>query len=142
MKTINGKKKQSQNNFQRRRQKLLAIVHIAIKELDVSDDDYRETLRKEFGVSSAAALSLPELGDLVDRFREKGWQPEVDNTGIKQLRALRKRAETLAGEIENGERRLPGLCKKICGVDKLKWCRDVGKLLRLLKVLGEIARGS
>ena len=149
MKAINGKKKQSRNKLQRRRQALLAMVHIALKDLGMPDEDYRGILLEEFCVSSAAALSLSELGDLVDRFREKGWQPEggrqrkegSDMAEIRQARALRERAETLAGEIENGERRLKGLCKKICGVDKLEWCRDVGKLRRLLKVLGNIARG-
>lgn len=146
MKALNGKKKKPQHKIQRQRRGLLAMAHIAKKDLGMLDDDYRDILVNEFGVASSAALSLSELEDLVARFREKGWQPEgrqrSDDERKKKeawLAALRDRAETLSCQLENGEQRLQGLCKSICGVDKLEWCRDAGKLKRLLAVLGHIA---
>lgn len=121
------------------------MVHIALKDLGLCDDDYRDILKREFGVASAAALSSRELGNLIERFKSKGWQAK--SKGGKewrpkntegQLRALRDRARGLAAELDNGEQRLAGLCKKICGVDKVEWVRDVEKVKRLVVVLGKI----
>ena len=137
--------KQSQNALQQRRQGLLAMVHIALKDLGICDDDYRDILKREFGVSSAAALSGRELRELIERFKSKGWAARGKGGKVwrpknteGQLRALRDRARGLASEIENGKQRLAGLCKKICGVDKVEWVRDVEKVKRLVVVLGKI----
>ena len=145
MKAIAGKGKQSQNKLQKRRQALLAMNHIALKELNISDEDYRDILRDEFKVASSSALSLPELGRLIERHKSKGWSPKGEggrawrpkNTG-GQLRVLGERARGLASEIENGAQRLPGLCRKLCGVDKIEWCKDVGKIKGLIAALGKI----
>ncbi len=144
MKAICGNKKGPADARKQRRNGLFAMVHIALKDLDISDDDYRDILKNEFRVASASALSIPELGDLVDRFREKGWQPKAGADSKrqregKQAVALRERAKAMSCELENGDKRLAGLCKRICGVEKLEWCRDAGKLKRLLVVLGKIA---
>lgn len=150
MKAVAGKGKQSQNGLQQRRQGLLAMVHIALKDLGICDEDYRDILEREFRVKSAGALSVRELGDLIERFKSKGWKakgkggrPWRPRNTDGQLRALKDRARALAGEIENGEQRLMGLCKKICGVDKVEWCKDVEKIKRLIVILGKIkAQGS
>lgn len=139
--------KQSQNMFQKKRQGLLAMVHIALKELGIDDGDYRDILKREFGVASAAALSEREMGDLIRRFKSKGWQAKGGKVWRPrntegQLRALKERARALAADIENGEQRLAGLCRKICGVDKVEWCKDVEKIKRLVVVLGKIGGKS
>ena len=126
-----------------RRNALLAKVHIAKKELAIEDDDYRAILKREFRKHSAKQLTEMELGFLIDYFREKGWTPAngqrtTDNQ--QQYEILRARAWELAGKIENGDRRMKGLAKKILGVDRLEWCRDVGRLKRLLAVLENIKR--
>jgi len=129
-----------------RREKLLAMVHIAKKELGMVDDDYRLILKREFGKYSARDLTELELGYLIDYFREKGWRPKGGNLKLEtgnlpnQIEQLRSRAWELAGKIENGDRRLKGLVKKILHVDRLEWSRDVGKLRRLLAVLEMIKR--
>ena len=52
--------------------------------------------------------------------------------------ALKERVRVLSLGILNGEKRLPGLVKKICGVDSLAWCQDADKLERLLAAIGKI----
>ena len=125
-----------------RRNALLAKVHIAIKELGIDDDDYRAILKREFGRYSAKQLTELELGWLIDYFRQKGWQAQSAERRAQseQYEILRARAWELAGKIENGDRRLKGLAKKILGVDRLECCRDVGRLQRLLAVLEKIKR--
>lgn len=135
--------KAKQKNDPRRRA-LLAKVHIAKKEL-LQDDDvlYRAILEREFGKHSAADLSELELGWLVDYFVQHGWQAKGEGRGArgnKQIVTLHARAKEIAGEIDNGERRLLGLVRKCCGVDRLEWCRNAEKLRHLLAALEGISK--
>lgn len=126
-----------------RRNKLLAMAHIAPKELGIADEDVRVILAREFKKHSRADLSEMELGYLIDYFRGKGWgDSKVQDSRLKenQVEKLRARAWELAGKIENGDKRLKGLAKKILGVDRLEWSRDVGRLKRLLAVLEKIKK--
>jgi len=138
--------RESKQKTDPRRRALLAKVHIAPKELGVSEDDVKGILWREFRKSSRADLTEMELGYLVDYFVEHGWRPkggnskrETGNPGT-QAERLRERAVELAGELENGEARLRGLVRKTCGVDRLEWARDASKLRRLLAVMERIKR--
>lgn len=132
--------KLSQNTLQGRRRGLLAKVHIAKKELHMMDADYRDILENEFYVKSAAVLSLRELERLVKRMKDCGWRPKPGkkSNATGQIDALKERARAIAGEMENGQKRLDGLVRKICGVERLDWARDVEKLKRLIVVLGKV----
>lgn len=141
MKALQGEGKKSPNRFQQQRNGLLAVVHIAKDQLGLPDHLYREVL-KNYGVSSAAALSVPELENLVEHFELRGF---VKKRGARsreqrakgQVEALRERITDMAGTLENGEERLKGLVEKVAGVERLEWCRDVGQLKRILKIIGE-----
>ncbi len=74
----------AQNKGQRRfhrvdRRKLLAKVHIAVKDLGIPDHVYRGILDDLFGKSSAGKLSGPQLVRLVNHFEDLGWQSETRN---------------------------------------------------------------
>ncbi len=56
------------------RNALLGKIHVAIKQLGMSDPDYRALLNAKFGKDSAAKLSGPQLLHLVEHFRSRGWQ--------------------------------------------------------------------
>lgn len=56
------------------RRALLAQVHIAKKELGLSDADYRAVIYTKFDKDSAAHLSNAQLRALVSAFKEKGWK--------------------------------------------------------------------
>jgi hypothetical protein len=147
MKVIQRKGKPAQDTQKRERNGLLAKVHIARKQLCLSDDQYEAVLRG-FGVTSARELTIPQLEDLVKYFRRLGFRP-IKARWLKppderptddQIIALWKRAREIASEIDGGTARLQGVVRKICGVNILEWCRDGDRLERLLKVLGEIVR--
>jgi len=126
---------------------LLAKTHIAPKELGISDEDVKEQILKpQFGKTSRGELTIMELQYLLQYFVQHGWKPKSRGRGSgvrdQQLQRLRERARDLAGQIENGERRLQGLIKKICQVERMEWCRDAAKFKRLLAVLEEIKRGQ
>jgi len=133
-------KKETRSRQQRRG--LLAKVHIAVNDLCIDDATYREILRREFGVASAAALSNRELESLVRYFNSKGWRPKKGNHRPDQVGALRKRALWLKEQIGMSDLRFLRLCRRICGTDRLEWCREVLKLKRLLAVMEKIRRTS
>jgi len=127
--------KTAQVDMETQRRNLLAQVHIAKKELCIPDGDYRDIMQREFGRESAADLKNMELKYLVAYFKEHGWKPKGRPN---QAQALRQRAKKMAAELPDGERRLQGLCKKICRADRLEWCRDIGRLKSLVAALGRI----
>ena len=127
---------------ERQRRGLLAKVHIAIKDLCINDDTYRDILRREFGVASAAALSNRELESLVRYFQSKGWSPKQGKSQPDQVGALRERALGLKAQMRMSNMRFSRLCRRICGTDRLEWCREVSKLKRLLAVMEKIRRSS
>ena len=121
---------------------MLAVVHIAKAQLKLSDAEYRAILER-YSVSSAAALSLDEMDNLIGYFERLGFRKKPGSTGPQrwkfqhgnQVEALQQRIRAEAAELDRGEKRLTGLVKKICAVDDLRFCQDAGKLKRLLKVI-------
>jgi phage gp16-like protein len=139
---------------QAQRRGLLAMVHIAKKDLALNEGEYEMILRG-FKVASSGELNIPQLERLVKYLKRLGWKPvrkrrrghDVDGRGHDaascprcdaRLDALRARCVEVAKSMENGEKRLAGLAAKICGFASLTWCRDAAKLERLLAVLGSI----
>lgn len=150
---MNGKA--NKRNLGDHRRALLAKVHIAIKDLDMDDADYRDILDREFGVKSARHLSNRELADLVGYFESKGWASRQKGKrgqtrrqgygGPAQAEVLKEKARNMLDRVvDDGLVGNPrGLVRKICGVDDLDWCGEAVRLKRLLAVLGSIAeRGS
>ncbi|MBN1830267.1 MAG: DUF1018 domain-containing protein [Deltaproteobacteria bacterium] len=124
----------------KQRRGLLAKIHIAKKELGMSDDQY-EAILSGFGVESSKDLPLVKLEQLARYLEYLGWKPfrPRRRTNVeKQITALQDRAVELAGQIENGTARLAGLVKSIGKVDALPWLRDTRKLKQLLSVLQRI----
>ena len=135
-----------------RRRTLLAKIHIASKDLGISDSDYRGLLAREFGVHSAADLSTDEMERLLGHFAARGWRPIRSNPRRaspaagrpgKQAFALQARVREALSQLEDSdERRLHGLCEKICGSKDLASCRDIEKLRRVLAVLAGIRKSE
>jgi hypothetical protein len=127
------------DNLQERRHKLLALVHIAQKEIPLRDDEYRDVIAY-WGVRSSADMSIPELEELVKYFESLGFKKKVPDprdpgSGVGQIKALQERIREEAKKLNNGEERLKGLVKKIAKEDDLMACRNVKKLKQLLKVI-------
>ena len=127
------------DKLQERRHKLLALVHIAKKEIPLSDDEYRDVIAY-WGVQSSADMSNPELEELVKYFESLGFKkkaidPRDPGTGVGQIHALQIRAREEAMKLHNGEERLKGLVKKIAKEDDIRSCRNIKKLKQLVKVI-------
>ena len=139
MKSLSGAGKKSPNALQRQRYGLYKIVHVALKDLGIDDATYRSILLN-WHVKSKTALSVPELEDLVDHFESLGFRrarkPGGREAGKQRMaEALHARIWEEALALENGEKRLTGLVKKIANVDDLRFCRNVKKLKQILKII-------
>jgi len=95
------------------RRGLLAKIHLAKKQLD--------------------------LTDVNDVFRSLGWiEMKRHKTKKSQILSLQERIRRIAEDIQIDSRRLRGLCLKICGVENPLWCQDPEKLKGLLAVLAKV----
>lgn len=65
----------------------LAKIHIAKKELNISDDNYRSIL-SGFNVDSAKQLDDKQAGELVLLFKKIGWQPRASQKQIKKTKPI------------------------------------------------------
>ena len=132
------------------RRGLLAMVHIAKKDLALNEGEYEMILRG-FKTASSGELNIPQLERLVKYLKRLGWKPvrsrrkKRPTDAAARLDALRRRCVEIAMDrgtdlksVPIGEKRLAGLALKICGFASLTWCRDAAKLERLLAVLGSI----
>jgi phage gp16-like protein len=130
---------------EQQRRKLLAMIHIAKKDLGLTAEQY-EAILQGFKVESAKDLSLIQLDNCVKYLKHIGWnyQPKPKRVGPdpKRVKALQERAKDLAGKLVNGEQRLQGLVRSVCRTTFLEWCTDTVKLERLLKVLGELIKAE
>lgn len=59
-----------------KRRKLLAKVHMAAKELALTEDSYRDVLLRVTGKDSAKKCGDAQLGAVVEAFKSLGWTPK------------------------------------------------------------------
>lgn len=124
-----------------KRKKLLATIHIAKTDMGWSDNYYRSLLESCFDVSTSAALSIVQLEALVAAIRNRGWKPKKKTGDVdEQVLAFRSRIKSLAAQIPDGQERLKGLCRVMCGCENINWCNSTPKMKRLLAALGNILR--
>jgi phage gp16-like protein len=57
-------------------QKLIAKIHIALKDLDMDDPTYRDLLYRKFKVSTSTALTDSQANVLINHFKALGWAPK------------------------------------------------------------------
>lgn len=125
----------------------LAKIHIAKKELGLTDEIYRDILKARFGKSkdSAAKLTPGQAFSLLNHFQKLGWKPKGQRSlpGIsipsdgqsKKIQALWINLHQ-AGAVKDGsDQALMKFVKRMTGKDHLKWCdgQDKNKIIEALK---------
>ncbi len=117
----------------------LAKIHIAKKELQLTDEIYRDILAMNFKVESAKDLSERQAAQLLELFRAKGWQTKVRkpvptqkqrNKGtfitIKPGPTAAQQRKVLAmwNELGYAMEKLHSRCHLQFGVDRFEWLTD------------------
>ena len=123
----------------------LAKIHIAKKELGLSDEAYRDILGLHFQVQSARKLTDRQATVLLHRFQDQGWKPKGSkkkSTSPKYTNGqMRKVVAIWITMYQNGlvrsgsDQSMQAYVKRMTGVDNLKWClaADLNKLIEALK---------
>lgn len=129
------------------RRRLIAIVHVAKKQLGLNDDDYRAVLLRVGGATSAADLGDRQLADVVAEFERKGFSSKARAAGkprpADHLVALKARAMWISlyqlGEIDNpSEQALEAFACRQLRVARFQWA-DQGKGYKLIEALKAMA---
>lgn len=139
----------------------LAKIHIAKKELQLTEDIYRDILGLHFKVESAKELTERQADGLLDLFRAKGWKPkaataipgsrgispsvDVSSSAPRQPRrdgsfiaitpgpaaAQQRKVLAMWNALGYSMDKLHVRCKKQFGVDRFEWLTD-GRDLHVL----------
>lgn len=121
----------------------LAKIHIAKKQLAMSDDDYRAMLKSLGGVASAKDLSPMAAKKVLSHLERCGFKP-LRQVGRRPRPAPDKNA--LVGKIEAllAEAKRPwsyadAMAKHMFGIEKIDWC-DGDQLWRVVAALQKDAK--
>lgn len=132
------------------RRALLAKVHLAKKDLALSDDDYRSILLEVAGTNSAAKCSDGDLVAVVERFKSRGWKPAqpkgrsatarapADHRPAAKARALWISLHHLGAVADPSEAALESFARRQLGCPRLQWA-DQGMMFRLIEAEKAIA---
>lgn len=119
-------------------------IHIAIKELGIDDDTYRDMLAANFYATSSRELSPEQAGVLLALLRAKGWKPKSKGGGrpwggqtqyIKTSDPQQRKALALWNALGYDMAKLHTRVKMQFGVDRFEWLRDHDRLHILISDL-------
>jgi phage gp16-like protein len=133
---------------QRRRQ-LIAKIHVAKKQLGLTDDDYRAVLIRVGGRESSAQMSDAQLADVVQEFARKGFTAKArvgkprpaDHPVARKARAMWISLHQLGAVDNASEAALEAFACRQLQVAKLQWAdQALGyKLIEALKAMADRA---
>ncbi len=121
----------------------LAKIHIAKKELGLSDEAYRDMLHLHFGVSSAKELAPRQVTVLLNKFRARGWQPKTRRAAPRRnptgddgfirvapgpSAAQQRKVLAMWAALGYDMAKLHARCKRQFGVDRFEWLTEHASL--------------
>ncbi len=123
------------------RQRLIRLIHVAKRDLNLDDETYRTILQRFGKKTSSADLTVPELDKVLEHLKRSGFKvrskarpaaekrpaqakpsrPLAQDAESKKIRALWLFMHQL-GVVKNpSEEALASYVKRIVGVDALQW---------------------
>jgi phage gp16-like protein len=130
------------------RRAMTAKIHVAKRDLQLDEDDYRNILMQETGHGSLRYCTEAELERVIGRFQALGWKPLPKAGGTTGTRPaqhpMARKARALwislyhLGEVRSPkEGALEAFAKRQLGCEKLVWARqsDGYKLIEALKAM-------
>lgn len=138
---------------------MIAKLHIARKDLGLSEDDYRAVLLRETGKSSAGDMTLAELDKALAAFVAQGWKPgpsrkgsgsdlkagrvaraarPADHPSARKARAMWVSLWNLGAVKNPAEAALEAFAARQLGVERMQWA-DQAKCYKLIEALKAMA---
>jgi len=108
----------------------IAVVHVAKKQLGLSEDEYRAIL-KAAGVASSKQLNQKQFTDVMNYFaglgfvskRRPGARGRVDRTSLKSRDRLIAKIGAQLADMGLRWSYADGIAKKMFGVDVVEFCK-------------------
>jgi phage gp16-like protein len=132
------------------RRALLAKIHVAKKQMNMTDDDYRDILLRVAGVMSAANATLPLLRSVIEELKAKGFQElpgkgwtkgprPASHPAARKARALWISLHHLGAIANPSEQALEAFAARQLGVERMQWVNQalMYKLVEALKAIAE-----
>lgn len=132
------------------RRALIAKVHIAPKQLGMTEEDYRGVMRRVTGKISAADCSLPQLQALVGEFERMGFRTvasarkpaaakRADHAVARKARALWVSLGMLCAIEDHSEHALEAFARRQMGCKRFQWIdqSQADKIIEALKAVAE-----
>lgn len=111
---------------------LIGKIHVAKKQLAVTDDSYRAILVRVTGKDTCSQMGLSELENVLNEFKRLGFKPaggkragerkKADTAQATMIRALWLDLYHLGAISEPSEDALAAFAKRTCGIPALQWC--------------------
>lgn len=134
-----------------RRRAMLAKIHVAKKQLQLDEDDYRQILLDETGRTSAGDCTEAELERALQRFEAKGFKPlpkagaakpanrPAQHPVARKARALWISLYHLNAVDKPSEQALEAFAKRQLKCERLVWAdqRQGFKLIEALKAMAQ-----
>lgn len=118
------------------RKRLIAAVHFAAKKRGIEGDDYRDMLKAVTGKRSCAALTLPEMGKVLDHLNGAGRaraSGEIAQAG--KIRALWISGYWLGVVRDNSDSALRAFVKRQTDIEAERWLRDAAQARKVIEAL-------
>lgn len=114
------------------RNPLIAKIHVAKKQLALTDESYRDVLRKITGKESSSKMSDYELKAVIEEFNRLGFDGKhrpvksgqrkmAKGSQAKMIRGLWLQLRDLGVLKNSSEEALLGYVKRMTDVDDLQW---------------------
>ena len=129
---------------QDKRKRLIKLIHVAKRELQMDDDTYRSILMEIGNTNSSSKMSISKLSAVLDHFKQAGFKvvpkakvnlPLASDPQSKKIRALWLELHKIGVVQDSSEHALSRFVKRTTGVDSLKWLNtdQAGKVIENLK---------
>lgn len=106
------------------RRPLYAKIHIARKQLGISDGAYKGLLAERFGVESSTKLTVKQLALLLKHFEDLGFVPTTKYSAAKDRKSLIKKVWALSyAMVRPVPAYADALALRMYGVEKTVWLR-------------------
>lgn len=123
---------------------LIGKIHVAKKQMALTEDSYRDVLVRITGKSSCKEMTFPQLQAVIEEFKRLGFKPtggkragerkKADAAQAGMIRALWLDLYHLGANRDPSEEALAAFVKRSCGVPALQWV-DTYKADTVIKAL-------
>lgn len=122
---------------------LIRLIHVARRDLNLDEHNYRAILFAQGGNESLAAMSIDGMKKVLDYLKAQGFKVRTTKTDRKQatgkdaskVRALWLFLHELGAVRDPSEAALTAYVKRIAGVDDVQWMRSGDRVEKVIESL-------